>query len=202
LIGKVVTDATVSLDGYIAGPNETGFEHLFAWYNAGDQAFPSANADVSFHLTETDHQFLRDSVDRVGVFVVGRRLFDIADGWGGTHPFDRPVVVVTHSVPEAWIAAHPDAPFSFVTDGLPRAIERARELARGLDISVTAGALATQCLELGLLDEVWMDLAPVLLGGGIPFFGPLTTAPRLLDGPDLVVPGARVTHLRYTVRRT
>jgi dihydrofolate reductase len=202
MMGKVVTSATVSLDGYIAGPNESGFEHLFDWYNAGDREFPSANPDVSFHLTQTDHQFLRDAVGSVGVFVVGRRLFDITDGWGGTHPFDRPVVVVTHSVPEAWIAGHPDAPFSFVADGLPRAIERARELAHGLNISVTAGTLATQCLELGLLDEVWMDLAPVILGGGVPFFGPLATAPLLLDGPDLVVQGARVTHLRYTVRRT
>ena len=72
-----------------------------------------------------------------------------------------------------------------------------------MNISVTAGDLATQCLELGLLDEVWMDLAPVLLGSGVPFFGPLTNAPVLLDGPDRVVQGARVTHLqRYTVRRS
>jgi dihydrofolate reductase len=201
-MGKVVTGATVSLDGYIAGPNETGFEHLFEWFDVGDREFPSANPDVSFHLTETDYRFLREVVDGVGVFVVGRRLFNITDGWGGTHPFDKPVVVVTHSVPEEWVAVHPDAPFSFVTDGLPRAIDRARELARGLNINVTAGALATQCLELGLLDEVWMDLAPVLIGGGVPFFGALTKAPLLLDGPDLVVQGARVTHLRYTVRRS
>jgi len=66
---------------------------------------------------------------------------------------------------------------------------------------VTAGNLASQCLELGLIDELWFDLVPVLLGGGVPFFDPLTNAPILLDGPDLVVQGARVTHLRYIIRR-
>jgi dihydrofolate reductase len=200
-MGKVVTGATVSLDGYIAGPNETGFEHLFAWFDGGDRELPSANPDVSFHLSEPDHAFMRELVDGVGAYVIGRRLFDLTDGWGGTHPFDRPQVVVTHSVPEAWVAAHPGAPFTFVTDGLPHAIERARELAGERNVCVTAGNLASQCLELGLIDELWFDLVPVLLGGGVPFFDPLTNAPILLDGPDLVVQGARVTHLRYIIRR-
>ena len=53
------------------------------------------------------------------MFVVGRRLFDLTDGWGGRHPFDKPIVVVTHSVPQHWVAAHPGAPFTFVADGLP-----------------------------------------------------------------------------------
>ena len=117
-MGKVVTGASVSLDGYISGPGETGFEHLFAWYSGGDIEFPSAMPTVKFSLTEPDHRYLKEYVDGVGVLVVGRRLFDITDGWDGTHPFDLPVVVVTHNVPKDWVRDHPDAPFTFVTDGL------------------------------------------------------------------------------------
>ena len=104
--------------------------------------------------------------------------------------------------PGCGVAAHPDAPYTFVTDGLPSALERARAIAGGLNVSVTAGKLASQCLELGLLDEVWIDLVPVLLGSGVRFFDELKAAPILLDGPDLLVEGSRVTHLRYQVRRS
>jgi dihydrofolate reductase len=199
-MGKVVSGASVSLDGYIAGPNETGFEHLFAWLNTGEHEFPSANPDVSFHLSEADHRFFSEVNDSVGVYVIGRRLFDITDGWGGIHPFDKPIVVVTHSIPHDWVAAHPDAPFTFVTDGIEAAIERARATAGELDVTVTAGKIGSQCLELGLLDELWLDLVPVLLGDGVPFFEHLKAAPILLDGPEAVVQGVRVTHLRYKVR--
>lgn len=199
-MSKVVTGASVSLDGYIAGPGESGFEHLFAWYAAGDLVFPSPHPELPFRLTPADHGYLTDYVDRVGVLVVGRHLFDMTDGWGGIHPLDRPVVVVTHSVPDEWVRAHPGAPFTFVTDGLPAAIERAREIAGDLDVGVSAGKIASQCLELGLLDEISFDLVPVVLGGGTPFFEPSTSGPRLLDGPT-IIEGARVTHLRYVVRR-
>jgi dihydrofolate reductase len=199
-MGKILTGASVSLDGYIAGPDETGFEHLFAWYSAGDIEFPSTHPEIPFRLTAPDHDHLQRYVDSVGVLVVGRRLFDLTDGWGGIHPLDRPVVVVTHKVPDTWVRAHPDAPFTFVTDGLPNAIERGREIAGDRNVGVTAGKLASQCLELGLLDEIWFDLVPVVLGGGVPFFDNLNAAPVLLDGPS-IVDGARVTHLRYLVRR-
>lgn len=201
-MGKIVTAATVSLDGYIAGPDETGFEHLFAWFEAGELELPSANPDVRFSLAEPDHRYLRESLENVGVFVVGRRLFDLTDGWGGTHPLDKPVVVVTHTAPGAWVAGHPGAPFTFVTDGLPSAIDRARTIAGGRDVSVAAGKIASQCLELGLIDEISIDLVPVLLGSGVPFFEQLKAAPILLDGPAVVVQGERVTHLRYSVRRS
>jgi dihydrofolate reductase len=201
-MGKVAAGATVSLDGYIAGPNESGFEHLFAWFAGGDVGFPSMNPDPRFRLTEPDYRYLSEVVEGTGAFVVGRRLFDLTDGWGGRHPFDKPILVVTHSVPQPWVAAHPDAPYTFVTDGLPSAIERARAIAGDLDVNVTAGKIASQCLELGLVDEIWIDLVPVLLGSGVRFFDELNAAPILLDGPDLLVEGSRVTHLRYQVRRS
>jgi dihydrofolate reductase len=199
-MGKVITGASVSLDGYIAGPKETGFEHLFTWYNAGDVSFPSTHPEVPFNLTPPDHRYLKDYVDSVGVLVVGRRLFDIVDGWGGIHPLDRPVVVVTHRTPEAWVRDHPDAPFTFVNDGVATAIEQARKIAGDKDVGVTAGKLSSQALELGLLDEIAFDLVPVLLGGGTAFFEHFDTGSVVLDGPT-IIEGARVTHLRYTVRR-
>jgi dihydrofolate reductase len=201
-MGKVLAGATVSLDGYIAGPNESGFEHLFAWFAGGDFEYPSVNPAVQFHLIESDYRYLRDVVEGIGAYVIGRRGFDLTDGWGGRHPFDMPIVVVTHSVPQPWVAAHPDAPFTFVTDGLPSAIERARAIAGDLNVGVTAGKIASQCLELGLLDEIWIDLVPVLLGSGVRFLDELKTAPILLDGPDLLAEGSRVTHLRYQVRHS
>jgi dihydrofolate reductase len=196
---KVVTGASVSLDGYIAGPNETGFEHLFAWYGGGDIEFPSTHPELTFRLSDPDHAYLKEYVDGVGVLVVGRRLFDLTDGWGGTHPLDRPVVVVTHRVPEDWVQTHPAAPFTFVTDDLGSAVDRARQIAGEKNVGVNGGTIARQCLELGLLDEIWLDLVPVLLGDGTPFFDHVQTAPVLLDGPD-IIPGERVTHLRYRVR--
>ena len=198
-MNRVMTGASVSLDGYIAGPNETGFDRLFAWYGAGDREFPSTHPEVQFRLTEPDHQYLSSYVESVGALVVGRRLFDLVDGWGGVHPLDRPIVVVTHGVPAAWVEAHPDAPFTFVTDGLAAAIDRARSIAGERNIGVTAGKLATQGIELGLIDEVWLDLVPVLLGGGVRFFDTLGAAPVELDGPE-IAEGTRVTHLRYVVR--
>jgi len=197
---KVFTSASVSIDGFISGPEESGFEHLFAWYEAGDIEFPSKLDSVRFRMTEADLRYVSDLVDRTGVLVVGRRLFDITDGWGGTHPFDRPVVVVTHSVPDAWVATHADAPFTFVTDGLAAALDRAREIAGDQDICVNGGTIGSQTLDLGQLDEILVDLAPVILGGGRPFFANLSKTPVLLDGPS-VIEGERVTHLRYTVRK-
>ena len=96
--------------------------------------------------------------------------------------------------------AHPDAPFTFVTDGVAAAVERAREIAGDKDVGVNGGTIATQCLELGLLDEITLDLVPVLLGGGVPYLD-VKTAPVLLDGPT-ITEGSRVTHLHYVVRKS
>ncbi|WP_067538667.1 dihydrofolate reductase family protein [Nocardia crassostreae] len=195
-MSKVIANATMSLDGNIAGPGETGFEHLFAWYSTGDVDYPSANPDVPFRMTADDAAYLRALVDSSGVLVVGRRLFDITNGWNGIHPLDKPIVVVTHRIPEQWIAEHPDAPFTFATGGIKEAIDTARQIAGDKTIAVNGGAMARQCLEAGLLDELLIDLAPVLLGDGVPMFGHFDNAPVLLDGPE-IVPGNRVTHLHY-----
>lgn len=196
-MNKVYTGASMSIDGYIAGPDNTGFEHLFQWYNAGDVEVPTADPDLTFQLTRAGADHLRDVLDLYGVLVVGRRLFDLTKGWGGRHPLDRKVVVLTHSVPDGW--AQDSDSFTFVSGGIHAALEVAAEIAGDRGIGVNGGTIAQQCLEAGLLDEIWVDLVPVLLGGGTPFFDAVAGGPVLLDGPVSVVPDTAVTHLRYRV---
>jgi dihydrofolate reductase len=196
---KVYTGASMSLDGYISAPSGTGFEHLFKWYGNGDVAVPTTNPDMTLRMTSVSAEHFRHIIDMTGALVVGRRLFDFAGGWGGNHPMGRPVVVPIHSVPDGW--PREDAPFTFVTDGIERAIDEAKALAADKVVGVNGGAIARQCLDAGLLDEIWVDLVPVLLDGGTPFFEELKSAPVELEGPTSVVEGADVTHLRYRVRR-
>ncbi|HSI92474.1 MAG TPA: dihydrofolate reductase family protein [Jiangellaceae bacterium] len=195
---KVYTAASMSLDGYISGPSESGFEHLFQWYGNGDVAVPTSDPGMTLQLTEPSARHFRAIADITGALVVGRKVFDLTGGWDGNHPLGRPVVVVTHRVPDGW--PRDDAPFMFVTDGIEKAVEEARALAGGRAVGVNGGTIARQCLDAGLLDEIWVELVPVLLGGGTPFFDQLTSAPVLLDGPT-VLEGTDVTHLRYRVRR-
>ncbi|WP_405091316.1 dihydrofolate reductase family protein [Micromonospora sp. NBC_01392] len=106
---------------------------------------------------------------------------------------------MSRTVPAGW--APEGESFVFVTDGIERAVERAHALAGGKEVGVNAGTIARQALEAGLLDEVHVDLVPVLLGDGIPFFSGLGIAPVEFDGPFRVVEGVGVTHLAYRVRR-
>jgi dihydrofolate reductase len=144
----------------------------------------------------------RQWVSSVGVLVCGRTLFEVAEGWRGRHTLDVPVVVVTHRVPTDWVEAHPEAPFTFVTDGVAAAVAQAQTLAGGRDVAVTGGTIARQCLDLGLLDEVAIDLVPVVLGeGSRPFFGKLSADEVLLGNPSVCVQGDRVTHFVFPVVR-
>ena len=197
-MSKVFTGASMSLDGYISGPNESGFEHLFKWMGNGDVEVPTANPELTPRMTEGNAKHFRELREMTGALVVGRKLFDFTEGWGGRHPLDKPVVVVTHSVPDGW--PRQGAPFTFVTDGIERAIEQARALAGEKAVGVNGGTIARQCLDARLLDEIWVDLVPVLLGGGTPFFEQLGSAPVELEGPLSVEDGKDVTHLRYRVR--
>ncbi len=136
----------------------------------------------------------------LGALVCGRTLFDFTDGWDGQHTMDVSVVVVTHEPPAEWIAAHPDAPFTFVSDGIEAAVQRAQEIAGDRVVAVAAGTIARQCLEAGLLDEVAIDLVPVVFGGGRPFFGELSPGDLPLGDPTTCIQSDRVIHLVYPVR--
>jgi dihydrofolate reductase len=198
-MSKVFTGASMSLDGYISGPAETGFEHLFKWYGNGDVEVPTTKPEMTMRMTAVSAEHQRRMADMTGALVVGRKLFDFTDGWGGNPPMGKPVVVLTHSVPDGW--PRDDAPFTFVTEGIERAVAVASELAGDKVVGVNGGTIARQCLDAGLLDEIWVDLVPVLLAGGTPFFEQLAAAPVELEGPVSVDHGRDVTHLRYRVRK-
>ncbi len=200
-MGKVVAQANMSLDGYVAKQDNT-IGRLFDWLQNGEVAMPTPAGDFTIHLSPPSAEYLQQWVSSLGALVCGRTLFDVAEGWQGRHTLDVPVVVLTHRVPTDWIEAHPDAPFSFVTDGVEAAIARAQELAGYRVVAVSGGTIARQCLELGLLDEVAVDLVPVVMGeGNRPFFGELAADEFVLGNPTVCIPGDRVTHLVFPVSR-
>src|SRR5215211_2505209 len=186
-MGKVTTGGTMSLDGYIAGPNESGFDLLFQWYGNGDVEIPTASPDVPpLRLSAASAELLKEEWGNTGALVVGRHLYDLTNAWGGRHPMDVTTVVLTHHPPPDRPAA--DENFVFVTEGIAAAVAKAKEIAR-------------QCLEAGLLDEVGIELIPVVLGAGTPLFADLGATPAQFEGPIRIVEGTGVTHLRYRVKK-
>jgi dihydrofolate reductase len=197
-MGKVIAAASMSLDGYIAKHDNT-IGRLFDWYQNGDVEVPTATPDITFHLTPESAEYWRRWTSQLGVLVCGRTLFDFTDGWSGRHTMDVPVVVVTHEVPTDWVDAHPDAPFTFAISGVEAAVAQAQEIAGDRVVAVTAGTMARQCLELGLIDEVAVDLIPVVMGEGRPFFGKLSVEDVPLADPTVCIQGKAVTHLVFPV---
>lgn len=195
-MGKVLTHMSMSLDGYIAQPDDNPAE-LFEWYGAGDVSVPSANEDVKFQVDEASADLLRDLTGEMGAIVAGRRLFDIAQGWGDSHPAGAPVVVVTHSPPDNAVEQFPKTTF---VDGVEPAIAKAREIAGDRDVTIASPNVINQALEAGLVDEVWVSLVPVLFGEGIPYFSKLDRGHVRLDDPEMVQ-GRRALHLKFPVRR-
>ena len=195
-MGKVLTHMTMSLDGYIADPDDQVGE-LFDWYQVGGVSVASANENVSFDLDEAGAQVLRDLTENVGALVSGRHLFDIASGWNDAHPVGAPVVVVTHRAPTDAAARWPKTTF---VDGVEAAIARAREIAGDKDVTIASANVIQQALDLDLVDEVCVSLVPVLFGEGVPYFSRLDRGHLLLEDP-VVVQGRRALHLRYRVRR-
>jgi dihydrofolate reductase len=198
-MSKVTTGATTSLDGFIADANHGGFEYLFKWYAAGDVEVPSGNPNLTMKVSAASAEHLRRLTERLGVLVVGRRLYDMTNAWGGRHPMDLTTVVVTHRRPDD--RPEDDENFVFVSTGIEDAVARAKEIAGDKDVGVNGGEIARQCFDAGLLDEVHVDLVPVFLGSGIPLLGGIRDAPVELDGPISVVQGTGVTHLGYRVVR-
>ena len=201
-MGKVSAGATMSLDGFIAGPNDTGFDLLFKWYGAGDVEVPMPDSTAGVptpRVSPATAELMRAEQARLGALVVGRHLYDLVGGWGGRHPLGVTTIVLTHWPPEDRPQADED--FVFVTEGITAAVARAQEIAGDRDVGVNGGQMARQALEAGLLDEIGVDLVPVILGAGTPLFADLGSPPVEFEGPILVVQGIGVTHLRYRVIR-
>ena len=202
-MGTVNAGASMSLDGFIADPSgEVG--PLFDWYFNGDVEFPTVGDRWVFKTSEVSAKHLREVWNAAGALVVGRGEFDKTQAWGGLHPLGVPVFVLTHRPPAEWpfpqTAPSEEAPFTFVTDGIESAIEQAQAVAGDKVVGVNPGSIAGQTLDAGLLDEIWVELVPVLLGDGIRFFGDVNEPPVMLDDPR-VIEGNSVTHLIYRIKR-
>jgi dihydrofolate reductase len=198
-MGKITTGATMSIDGYIAGPGESGFDLLFQWCGNGDVETPTANPDFTLRTSAASAAHLAKLYESTGALLVGRHLFDMANGWGGRHPMGVTTVVLTHRLPEDRPVEDDD--FVFVAGGIEAAVAKARQIAGDKNVGVNGGQMARQCLDAGLLDEVHIGLVPVLLGGGTPFIGGPGLTPVQLEGPISVVEGTGVTHIGYAVRK-
>ena len=181
-MGKVVLYGSVSVDGFVADENDQPGP-LFDWFSGGDVPLDEGG---HVKVSQASHDYTRAYWDEIGVTVVGRHVFDLTDGWGGTPPsgIDHVVVVSHRPAPEGWA---PDAPFHFV-DGIEAAMAKAQELAGERTVEVAAGDVGGQVLAAGLVDEVRMDVTPAVLGSGKRFFGPVD-AQHLLEDPDAVVRG-------------
>lgn len=181
-MGYVIANMSMSLDGFIEDADGSPLR-LFEWMGNGDQR---------------DAAYFQEATAGVGALVCGRRLYDVAQAWGGRHPIGTHVFVVTHTPP----ADLPDADaFTFVTDGVASAIAQAQQLAGERTVAVATADITRQCLDLGPLDGIAVDLVSILLGSGTPFFSGLAGAPVDLDTPS-VTEGTGVTHLHYAVRKT
>lgn len=192
-MSTVVMHNVVSVDGYIADDNDD-VGPLFEWYFNGDTELVAGGP---FKVSQASADYVRPTWDSIGSMVIGRHLFDITNGWEGTPPAGEHVVVVSHRPkPDGW---HPEASYHFVDD-VAAAVAKAKELAGERTVAVAAGDVGGQALALGLVDEVAMDVAPVVFGSGKRYFGPVDDQ-HLLEDPDVVIRGDRVLHLRYRVRR-
>ncbi len=191
-MGKVYTGASTSIDGYVSGPEFSGFDKLFRWYEAGDVAFTVPTGAMTFSLTPASAAHFSGLIQSTGALVVGRKLYDFTNGWGGQHPLGVHTVVLTHRPLED------NEHFTFVSGGIEEAVAVAQKRAGDKAVGLNGGEIARQAIDAGLVDEIWLDLVPVLLGGGTPFFAPGNGYE--LEGPLSVVEGVGVTHLRYTVK--
>ncbi|HIY66167.1 MAG TPA: dihydrofolate reductase family protein [Candidatus Agrococcus pullicola] len=193
-MGNVVMYNSVSVDGFIADDNDQPGP-LFDWLLNGD--VPLDDSGV-LKVSQTSYDYIRPYWDQIGATVVGRHVFDMTNGWDGIPPGGVPaVVVVSHRPrPEGW---HPNAPYHFVT-GIEAAVAKAQQLAGDRLVEVAAGDVGGQVLAAGLVDEVRMDVVPVVLGSGKRFFGTVDVQ-HLLEDPDEVIQSDRVLHLHYRVRR-
>ncbi|MFC4224665.1 dihydrofolate reductase family protein [Lysinibacter cavernae] len=193
-MGKLIMYGSVSVDGFIADNSDMPGP-LFDWLTHGDVPLDESGV---LNVSQASFDYTRPYWDQIAVTIVGRHVFDLTEGWDGVPPSGvENVVVVTHRPPpDSW---DPEAPFEFVGD-IEAAVSRAQELAGDRLVEVSAGDVGGQVFAAGFVDEVRMDVAPVVFGSGKRFFGPVSSQ-HVLDDPADVIQGAGVLHLRYPVRR-
>ena len=202
MTGQVIIQMSMSLDGFVAGPNDNmdhrlgthGGSHVFDWLSTGSEPYPEG----TFLKTEGANRAIVDELfTRIGAYVSGKRTYDLAEGWGGRHPLNGvPVFVLTH---------HPDpnppqgeSKLTFVTDGIERAIAQAKAAANGKDVSLLGASPGQQALKAGLVDEILVTITPILIGGGVRMFENFGSQEIDLDLME-TIGGPKASHLRYRV---
>jgi dihydrofolate reductase len=197
-MSKVVAIMSMSLDGYVADPND-GVGEVFDWYfNSGDVAIEAGGSDpMTFNVSRPSAEHIRSLTSGLGAVLTGRRTFEVAHGWGGNHAWG-PAFVLTHHIPDGW--PRPNSTVHFVTDGVESAVNQAKAAAGGKSVGVHGADTIQQLLNAGLLDEISVDVAAVLLGSGVRLFEHLAGTPAVLGNPT-VIAGVGVTHLRYPIRK-
>ncbi|KPV54032.1 hypothetical protein SE17_06160 [Kouleothrix aurantiaca] len=193
-MGTTSIEFTISLDGFIAGPNDD-ISQIFGWYNSGDVEL-SIEGAPPFRLSRASADFLQKTWSQAGAIVTGRRDFDVSGAWGGKAIMGLPMFVVTHTPPAEW--TRPDSPFTFVTEGVPQAIAQAQAVAGAKTVGVGGTQIVQQAFRAGLIDEIILHQVPVLLGAGIRLFDKLGPEPIQLEKLE-VVDTPDVTHLRFRV---
>jgi dihydrofolate reductase len=194
-MSKILFNISVSLDGYVAGPNDE-VDRIFQWYTSGDTEFRFPGPGLGFKVSRASADLLEEAARTVGAIVTGRRNFNLAGAWDGNPPLGVPHFVLTHSIPQEWVK--PDSPFTFVTNGIASAIAQARQAAGDKDVALSSPSVMQQAYRAGLLDELHLDLVPIVLGAGVRLFERSGYAPRDLE-IRRVTEGIGVTHLRYRV---
>jgi dihydrofolate reductase len=180
-MSKLVAIMSMSLDGYVADAND-GVAEVFDWYfHSGDVEFHAGGSDpMTFQVSAPSAEHLRSLWSELGAVLTGRRTFEVAEGWGGNHGWG-PAFVVTHQIPDGW--PRPGSTVHFVTDGLESAVQQAKAAAGGKAVGVHGADTIQQLLNAGLLDEISVDIAPVLLGSGVRLFDHLAGTPAVLGNP-------------------
>ncbi len=161
-MGKVTFNMTMSLDGFVAGPNDNpdnglgdGGDALFKWYFSGDTEIPISDGAPVLKVSAQSAKVLKEAMGTYGAGVWGRRTFDIARAWGG-HPPGEPCFIVTHTPPQEWVKE--GSPFTFVADGVESAIRQAKKAAGDKNVAVASANIMQQCLKAGLVDEIVIHL--------------------------------------------
>jgi dihydrofolate reductase len=193
-MATLITNLAMSIDGFVAYPDDSVGE-LFDWYFDGPVEVETYGG-LEMRMNEISAGVFREALETCGAFLVGRRLYDITNGWNARPPAEAPMVVLTHDPPDDW--PRDGVPITFATT-VEDAVAEAKALAGDKVVSVAAAATARACLEAGLLDEVYINLVPVAIGSGVPFLGGIADSVRFEDPEVIEAPG--VTHLRYRVRK-
>lgn len=212
-MSRVFVNMGMSLDGYIA-PEGMDMDHfddpehkgwMGKWMQLQNWIFQQQFFRENLRLGEggetgRDNEIVMETFERTGVSIMGKRMFDAGErSWPEEAPFHTPVFVLTHELREPWERPG-GTTFYFVNDGIESALEQARALVGDRDIRISGGAdVVAQYLNAGLVNELEINLAPVLFGGGTSFFQAVDRNAVALELRD-VIHSPLVTHLRYKVR--